>query len=335
MRSFSRRDFLKLSASSIPALAGIPDPAVFSPALPVGRVAGKSVDVLREPDTRSPKILTLVKDTLIQIQRSVEADGPEGNRLWLQVEAGYIHSGDIQPVNYQPQIPSLNIERMMPAEVSVPIAQSYRTVEPVEQILYRLYYKSVHWVKGVKIGMRNKVWYILYDRQLTREYYAPGEHLRLIPPEQYAPISTGVEPGKKRIEIRLSDQTLTAFESDEAVRETKVSSGLPGGSATATPTGTFHIQIKVAGVHMGDGRLTTDPLAYELPGVPWVSYFEVENGVALHGAYWHNDFGRPRSHGCVNLQPEDALWLYRWTMPSAPEATVKGIGGYGTRIVIR
>ena len=330
----TRRDFLKLSAAGVPALAGIPDFTSLSPFLPVGRVAGKSVNVHREPDSGSPLVLTLFKDTLIQILRSFDADGPEGNRRWLQVEAGYIHSGDIQPVFFRPQIPSLTIERMMPAEVCVPIAQSYRTSDPVEQILYRLYYKSVHWVKGAVIGKRNKIWYIVYDRELTREYYVSGEHLRLIPPEQYAPISTEVEPGKKRIEIRLADQSLTAYESDEIVLETKVSSGLPG-HETATPTGTFHIQIKVAGVHMGDGQLTTDPLAYELPGVPWVSYFEVENGVALHGAYWHNDFGRARSHGCINLRPDDALWLYRWTAPKAPEATVKGTGGYGTRILIR
>jgi hypothetical protein len=335
MTKVSRRDFLKLSAAGVPALAGIPDFSTFSPILPVGRVAGKSVDVHQEPDTESPKLLTLVKDTLIQIQRTVEANDPEGNRRWLQVEAGYIHSGDIQPVTFHPQIPVLAIEQMMPAEVCIPIAQSYRTIEPVEQILYRLYYKSVHWVKGVKIGKRNKVWYVLYDRQLTREYFAPGEHLRLIPPEQYAPLSTEVEPGKKRIEISLSDQSLTAFEADAAVLETKVSSGLPGSHVTTTPTGTFHIQIKIAGVHMGNGQLTTDPLAYELPGVPWVGYFELENGVALHGAYWHNDFGRPRSHGCINLRPEDALWLYRWTNPKAPEATVKGTGGFGTRVLIR
>ena len=334
MTMLTRRDFLKLTAAGVPALAGIPDTTLLSPTLPVGRVAGNSVNVHQEPDSGSPRILTLCKDTLIQILRSVEADGPEGNRRWLQVEAGYIHSGDIQPVFFRPQIPSLSIERMTPAEVCVPIAQSYRTIEPVEQILYRLYFKSVHWVKGVKIGKRGKIWYILYDRQLTREYYAPGEHLRLIPPEQYAPISTEVTPGKKRIEIRLADQSLTAYESEEAVYETKISSGLAG-NKTATPTGTFHIQIKVAGVHMGDGRLTTDPLAYELPGVPWVSYFETENGVALHGAYWHNDFGRPRSHGCINLRPEAAQWLYRWTAPAAPEATVKGTGGFGTRILIR
>jgi lipoprotein-anchoring transpeptidase ErfK/SrfK len=331
----SRRDFLKITTAGTSALAGLPLLSAVPLPLPVGRVAGKSVDVYKEPDSESPRILTLLKDTLIQIRHTLEADSPEGSRRWLQVEAGYIPGGDIQPVSYHPQIPALAVEVMTPAEVCVPIAQSYLTVDPVEQILYRLYYQSVHWVKGVKIGKRNKIWYVLYDRQLTREYYAPGEHLRLIPADQYAPIATEVEPEKKRIEIRLADQILTVYEADKAVREMKISSGLRGSTHTTTPTGTFHIQIKVAGVHMGNGQLTTDPLAYELPGVPWVSYFEVANGVALHGAYWHNDFGRPRSHGCINLRPEDALWLYRWTNPPAPEATVKGTGGYGTRILIR
>src|SRR4030042_1766929 len=121
----TRRDFLKLSAAGVPALAGIPDFTSLSPFLPVGRVAGKSVNVHREPDSGSPLVLTLFKDTLIQILRSFDADGPEGNRRWLQVEAGYIHSGDIQPVSYNPQIPVLGIETMTPAEICVPIAQSY------------------------------------------------------------------------------------------------------------------------------------------------------------------------------------------------------------------
>ncbi|MBI3176443.1 MAG: L,D-transpeptidase [Chloroflexi bacterium] len=53
---------------------------------------------------------------------------------------------------------------------------------------------------------------------------------------------------------------------------------------------------------------------YDLPGVPWVSYF-AGNGAALHGTYWHNDFGTPKSAGCINLRPQDARWLFRWTLP--------------------
>lgn len=53
---------------------------------------------------------------------------------------------------------------------------------------------------------------------------------------------------------------------------------------------------------------------YDLPGVPFVCYF-TWGWAALHGTYWHNDYGRPRSHGCVNMPPDAARWLWRWTTP--------------------
>ncbi len=65
---------------------------------------------------------------------------------------------------------------------------------------------------------------------------------------------------------------------------------------------------------MGDGNLTDDLEAYELPGVPWVSFFH-SFGIGFHGTYWHNNFGTWMSHGCVNMRNEDAKWLYRWTTP--------------------
>jgi len=65
---------------------------------------------------------------------------------------------------------------------------------------------------------------------------------------------------------------------------------------------------------MGDGNLTDDLDAYELPGVPWVSFFHAV-GVGFHGTYWHDNFGSPMSHGCVNMRNADAKWIYRWTMP--------------------
>jgi lipoprotein-anchoring transpeptidase ErfK/SrfK len=65
---------------------------------------------------------------------------------------------------------------------------------------------------------------------------------------------------------------------------------------------------------MGNGILTSDTNAYELPGVPWVTFF-AQHGVAFHGTYWHMNFGTVMSHGCVNMRTDDALWLYRWTVP--------------------
>ncbi|MBN1439861.1 MAG: L,D-transpeptidase [Anaerolineales bacterium] len=333
MTKIPRRTFLKMTAAGIPALGARTNPSA-GPPLPVGRVAAKSVDVHAEPDQESPVTFRLLKDTLIEIRRTVETEEPKGNPRWLQVEAGYLHSGDIQPVEFRPQIPVWSVPEITPAEVSVPITQSYRKISPSEEILYRLYYQSVHWVKDVVAGERNEIWYVLRDHQLGIDYYAPGKHLRLLDPWRYAPVAGGVAPWQKRIEVNISAQTLTAFEDNQAVREMKVSSGI-GGKNASTPRGVFHIQIKIAGVHMGNGQITSDPLAYELPGVPWVCHFETLNGVAFHGAYWHNDFGRPRSHGCINLRPADALWLYRWSNPPAAEARIRGTGGLGTRVVIR
>jgi hypothetical protein len=336
VRNISRREFLRLAGLGMPLLAGAPGLFPPLPALPLGRVAVRSVEVRKEPDSLAPGMLKLPKDLIVQIMETVEAKAPEGNPRWLKIREGYIHSGDIQPVEYHPQIPSLDIRQTVPAEVSVPITQSYKTITPREEILYRLYYKSVHWVTGVQVGEDDRVWYTLLDQQLGLPLFAPGEHLRLLQPQEYSPLSAEIPPLLKRIEVHLARQELTAFEEDNAVRAMRVSSGMAlGGEKTLTPHGIFNVQNKIAGMHMGDGRVTSDPLAYELPGVPWVCIFEPENGVALHGTYWHNDFGRTRSHGCLNLNPDDALWLYRWTTPPAPEVKIKGTIGLGTKIIIR
>jgi lipoprotein-anchoring transpeptidase ErfK/SrfK len=84
---------------------------------------------------------------------------------------------------------------------------------------------------------------------------------------------------------------------------------------------------------MGDGRMTSEIDAYELPGVPWVSFFEHMTGVAFHGTYWHDNFGSRMSHGCVNMRVEDAKWLYRWSTPIAePGDWIRK--GYGTRVEV-
>jgi lipoprotein-anchoring transpeptidase ErfK/SrfK len=135
------------------------------------------------------------------------------------------------------------------------------------------------------------------------------------------PLSRRVPAEAKRIVISIEEQSLTAYEEDQAVFQTKVSSGVPdraifntNGIPTDTPQGNFHIQFKTPSRHMGDGNLTDDINAYELPGVPWTMVFQ-KDGIALHGTYWHTNFGARMSHGCVNLSNEDARWLFRWTDP--------------------
>lgn len=84
---------------------------------------------------------------------------------------------------------------------------------------------------------------------------------------------------------------------------------------------------------MGDGRFTNDPEAYELPGVPWVCFFETTVGIALHGTWWHNNFGVPMSRGCINLRCPEAKWLFRWTTPVAQPGEVES-RGMGTVIYV-
>jgi hypothetical protein len=74
------------------------------------------------------------------------------------------------------------------------------------------------------------------------------------------------------------------------------------------------LATKFPSKHMGNGGLTSDPRAYELIGVPWTTFFH-DAGIAFHGTFWHDNFGTPMSHGCVNLPNADALWLFRWTSP--------------------
>ena len=146
----------------------------------------------------------------------------------------------------------------------------------------------------------------------------------------------GVNNDSKWIEIDLSEQKLIAREGDNVFLETRISTGLP---RTPTPTGEFRIWIKVRAARMvgGEGRYY-----YNLPNVPYIMYFANDKvpgykGYGLHGAYWHNDFGTQRSHGCVNLPIPIAERLYYWTTPDLPDGknTVKANGGNpGTKIVI-
>lgn len=120
-----------------------------------------------------------------------------------------------------------------------------------------------------------------------------------------------VPEGAKWIHVDLSEQTLVAYEGDRPVFTTTVSSGREG---FATPVGVFRIQSKHVSTTMDD--LVAGPEAYSIEDVPWTMYFQ--GNYALHGAFWHNQFGRVRSHGCVNLAPADARFLFGWSTPTLP-----------------
>jgi hypothetical protein len=123
----------------------------------------------------------------------------------------------------------------------------------------------------------------------------------------------GVPTDGRWIHVDLSEQTLVAYEGDRPVFATIVSTGAAG---FETPRGLFRIQSKHVSTTMDN--LAASDGQYSIEDVPWTMYFE--GNYALHGAFWHSNFGRVRSHGCVNLAPTDARWLFRWSTPTLPES---------------
>lgn len=111
------------------------------------------------------------------------------------------------------------------------------------------------------------------------------------------------------IRVDLTAQTVTAYEGLNPLRSFLVSTGVPGYN---TVTGEFRVRMKVSEQVMSGGEPDT-PDYYYLPEVKWVMYFYEE--FALHGSYWHDNFGTPMSHGCVNMTNADAKWLFDFAGP--------------------
>lgn len=120
---------------------------------------------------------------------------------------------------------------------------------------------------------------------------------------------------EKRIEINLSNQHLYAYEDNNLIYDFPVSTG----KWSPTPTGSFRTWIKLRYTRMQGGNKAWGTY-YNLPNVPYTMYFYNDSipktqGYGIHGAYWHNNFGHPMSHGCINMRTEDAGKLYEWADP--------------------
>jgi len=136
---------------------------------------------------------------------------------------------------------------------------------------------------------------------------------------------------EKWIEIDLSEQKLRAWEGNRLIYEFVVSTGTKW---TPTPIGEYRIWIKLR-YHDMQGGSKAFGNYYYLPNVPFVMYFY--KGYGIHGTYWHNNFGNPMSHGCVNLTTPDAEKLFWWAMPpyqTGSWATRAGGQNPGTRVAV-
>jgi len=308
----------------------------------VGRVSVPAINIYTSPSFDSERVEKREKDELLLLIERVKSHaGPKHNPFWYRLLNGYAHSGRIQVVILQPPNPLAQVipSEGLLGEITVPISSAYRfSTAAGWEPLYRLYAQSIHRITAVDTGPDGHPWYRLFDDLMNAEYHAPASDLRPIFPQEYSPIAQEIPPEEKRVVVSIQEQTLTAYEGERAVLVANVSSGIhtedvpEGELPTDTPTGSFRIQLKMPSRHMGDGRLTASPDAYELPGVPWAMVFH-ETGVALHGTYWHSNFGARMSHGCVNLRNADAKWLFRWTDPPYDPATWY-VKGRGTLVVV-
>jgi hypothetical protein len=343
-QELNRRDFLKLAGAAMGSLAFRPLSRVFGhyDSGNLVRVASHSVSVYMEPNDKSQIICQRYRDEILHVYYEVQSDsGPAYNPLWYRVWRGYVHSGRVVRVQNRLNIPLTSIpEGGQLGEITVPYTQALRNRGNGnwDENIYRLYNESMHWITGIEEGPDGEPWYQLHDELLEIKYFVPAAHVRPVLAAEFEPISPDVPAHKKHIEVSIAGQTLTAFEGEKEVLHTTISSGVPSrttplnGIPTATPYGHFKVYSKMPSKHMGDGNITGDIEAYEIPGVPWTTFF-APGGVAFHGTYWHNSYGVQMSHGCINMRTSEANWIFRWTTPVSKPSDWEKRGG-GTLVIV-
>ncbi|MEJ5313276.1 MAG: L,D-transpeptidase [Anaerolinea sp.] len=331
----SRREFLQMSLLTAGALAMAPlrftpqNSVEWSIGQKMGRVCLGKVNIRAKPDTSAEITRVIFDDAVVIWLREVIGASPGyGSRRWVETPDGYIYASRLQPVYYLPnaplsQLPEVNGERGMWAEVTVPYVDLIIANPPIrtpslKNALYpRLYYSQVVWIDDIRVSSSGKTLYRVNQKYGTYGdiFWADAEAFRPITAEDVAPISPEVE--NKKIVVNVTRQTLSCYEGNREVHFCRVSTGAKFDAEGnpvdkwSTPLGPHPIYRKLMSLHMS-GETTGDYTA-----VPWTCFITGE-GVAVHAAYWHNDFGLPRSHGCINASPEDAKFIFRWTNPVVP-----------------
>jgi hypothetical protein len=334
----SRREFLKLATTGSLAFALSDlklDRALAAPSITQGLMTFSGTPLYDAPSFQANQIHKFRKDEVVSVT-GVEENGEEGNpfnTVWYRInDEGYSYSGWVLPVETKYQKPLFDIPQSgRVGEVTVPFSVTKKAPYVYANVGYRVYYGSAHWVTRVAVTREEKsIWYEIYDSELKTHLYVASHDMRLVPYEELTLLSPEAPGEQKLIVVDRETQMVTAFEGEKLVFSQRCSSGAPG---TETPQGEFRTYHKGPAVHMTNQGDALENI-YDLPGVPWCSFF-TSAGHALHGTYWHNDYGRPRSHGCVNLLSDAAKFLYRWTLPTVPpETDYLFMPGEGTRVQV-
>ncbi len=371
MKKINRRDFLKLSAAGFGALL-IPKPNSVSasyPEFPAGQNLGRpfyyGVEIKAKPDINSATVKTLPDpgmagdpEQIVNLYREVMGSSDTRlyrSRTWYETDGGYIYAPNIQPVKNIENLPLTNLPSYGEApgfwaEVTVPYVNlTLDGAAPKSPLLIelmalpyppRFYYSQVLWIDGIRTLDDGTVQYHVIEKHGSYgdKFWADARAFQQILPEDLAPIDPDV-PDKKII-VDVTHQSLSCYEGSREVFYATVSTGAlsnaDGQSVTgwSTPIGDYHVvNRKYMSLHMAGGN--TSASGYEDFAVAYSSIFAT-GGVAFHSTYWHNAWGSPMSHGCVNMKPEDSKFIFRWTQPSTPyyEGVVEQHGYDGTHVQV-
>ena len=278
------------------------------------------VSLMSRPNPQGIELGKLYPEEVVTIVRDVVGQGMAYHtHVWNELETGgYVYAPYLQPVHNAPQPPLTTLlADGVWGEISIPYIDARTLPQTDAPVVYRLYYSGVFRILEIVLGLDGAPWYRL-TMETGIHMHVPAETVRPIPADELTPISPDVT--NKRIVVHMQQQALSAFEGQTEVYRARISSGAnyfgEDGKTllNGTPGGERPIWQKRISRHMQGGTIDN---GYDVPGVGWVCYF-ASNGAALHSTYWHNDFGIPKSHGCLNCRPEDAKWLFRWTMPLVP-----------------
>ncbi len=340
----NRRDFLKKSLYSAGGLLLLPktpqNNVVIQQDWPVEEALGRNtvyspsaLPIRAQPSVDGAVVRYLAEDECVPWYREVIGQSPIGrpSKTWVETDEGYVYSPSLQKVKSIPnspktELPALGAEPGMWVEVTQPYVQlelenpipQSPWLQNVSPTLWRLYYGQVIWCDGIRTGENGQIQYHLMEKYGYDTFWADGSAFRVVNESEIAPINPNA--ADKRVLVNINQQTLSCYEGNNEVFFCQVSTGIKVDAfglpddTSITPPGSHFIWRKAVAFHMMGGASDD---GWDILAVPWTSLF-VGSGVAIHGAFWHNDFGTPKSHGCVNCRPEDAKWIFRWTAPQVP-----------------
>jgi hypothetical protein len=306
----------------------------------IGRVTANRLRIFDGPSPNANSIRNVYLHELLPIYAGVRGVGYpkyDKNLIWYYLgpnadgQDEYIHSAFVAPTREVFNEPEeASEEDWWWGQVTVPLTNQHTrpTVESVRWTwdYYRGYYTQMHKVVGVEYDEEGRHWYKIQDDvEPNRSAWMLGRTLRKVHRGEFAPINPDVQD--KRLVIDLNQQLLSCYENGAPVFRTRLASGKAYTNEAgqvfdfSTQPGNYPVMGKRPSRRMRGGEQFD--LAYDVNGVPWVTYFTT-NGAAVHGAFWHNNYGMTRSHGCINVTADAARFVYLWSRPYVAYEHISG-----------